>query len=123
MMRICYWSCDGCASYLRVARVVITAWLSTELIPRNRVASNVIANWRGGAIGANVFGPVMMLLLGESRVARRASPQSASDEEIIKFEQSRGGDAGRTETHAPAGDRSEERRVGEECVSTVGSRW
>src|SRR3546814_10536584 len=50
-------------------------------------------------------GPVMMLLLGESRVARRASPQSASDEEIIKFDQSRDGDAGRTELHAPAGDR------------------
>lgn len=47
----------------------------------------------------------MVLLLGDDRVARGASPQSKSGQQIMKLDQSRNRHARRTETHARTGHR------------------
>jgi hypothetical protein len=54
--------------------------------PRSLVASNVIISWRGGA---GTLRLVILLLLGDYRVARRASPESHSAQQVMKIAEGR----------------------------------
>jgi hypothetical protein len=56
------------------------------------------------------LGSVILLLLGDDRVAREASPESASAQQVMKIDKSRKGSLRRTEVHAGAHDRIEHPR-------------
>jgi hypothetical protein len=51
------------------------------------------------------LGSVILLLLGDDRVAKGASPESTSAEQVMKIDKSRKGCLRRTEVHAGAHDR------------------
>jgi hypothetical protein len=53
------------------------------------------------------LGSVILLLLGDDRVATGASPESASVQQVMKIDKSRKGCLRHTEVHASAHDRVE----------------
>src|SRR3546814_20887438 len=95
-MRISDWSSDVCSSDLQVGRIMIgDRDLGRDVVER-LVIGEALAVGEGRA---PVFGDVeQRRCLGFVRV-----PRAAGDLELV--------------------DRSEERRVGKECVSTCRSRW
>src|SRR5207342_3527157 len=74
------------ASASRFARAVTAARRSAADMPRSLMESNVIISWRGRA---GTLGSVILLLLGDDRVARRASPESAPAQQVMKIAEGR----------------------------------
>ena len=79
-------------------------------MPRSRMESNTMLSWRGTTDGAGVVGTdfrelFILLLLGDSRIAKGASPKTALDEEPMQIAQSSDIGAGRANLHAGAGGR------------------
>src|SRR5690606_16325543 len=77
---------------------------SATVMPRSRAESNVSIIWRGSA---GSLGSVILLLLGGDRIARGASPESTSAQQVMKIDKSRKGRLRHTKLHAGAHDRVE----------------
>ena len=79
-------------------------------MPRSRMESNTMLSWRGTTDGAGVVGAdfgelLILLLLGDSRIAKGASPKTALDEEPMQIAQSSDIGARRANLHAGTGGR------------------
>ena len=79
-------------------------------MPRSRMESNAMLSWRGATDGAGVVGTdfgelLILLLLGDSRIAKEASPKTALDKEPMQITQSSDIGAGRANLHAGASSR------------------
>src|SRR3546814_20958221 len=115
-MRISDWSSDVCSSDLAGRKLVGRHFEAEEgdlrahiLLGRNAVV----------LIAAKAFGGVVSDVGGERRLAHARTPRE--DHQVrIMHAADLGVDAGDTGGDAR---RSEERRVGKECVSTCRSRW
>jgi len=79
-------------------------------MPRSRRESNAMLSWRGatdgaGGVGADFGELLILLLLGDSRIAKGASPKTALDEEPMQIAQSSDIGAGGANLHAGTGGR------------------
>src|SRR3546814_13377555 len=115
-MRISDWSSDVCSSDLELDLVLLAAQLAADRVGqlgiRRAKVGGEKAVLQGERLGGLHSGHCRLQLLGDGAV----SPVSAP-----------GADDGRRQSRwsEKCGDspRSEERRVGKECVSTCRSRW
>jgi hypothetical protein len=62
-----------------------------------------MSSWRGDAGGLLAFGSDILLLLGDGRIARRASPHPAPRQQVIQLPERHHGCPRRAELHAFAG--------------------
>jgi hypothetical protein len=77
---------------------------------RSLTESNMMLSWRGITAGARIvgsgFGELLILLLhGDSKITKGASPETAFNEEMIQLDQRLDCDARRADLHAGAGGR------------------
>src|SRR3546814_17739059 len=104
-MRISDWSSDVCSSDLPTTCVAMTESLSPRIMPF------VLSFSLHVAIGALLW--ITPPVRDGGRVSHRGDTQEAIVVELIPLDDSKAG----------LSERSEERRVGKECVSTCRSRW
>jgi len=93
-----------------LARHMIVFARAEALMPRSRMESNAMLSWHGATDGAGVVGTdfgelLILLLLGDSRIAKEASPKTALDKEPMQITQSSDIGAGRANLHAGASSR------------------
>jgi hypothetical protein len=65
----------------------------------------VLHSWRGGAIDTGDVVSLILLLLGDDRVARGASPESTPDQKIVQIGERRERHSRPAEAHAGTDDR------------------
>src|SRR3546814_8922840 len=120
-MRISDWSSDVCSSDL----MVLVEQLAQRLERRLMAGLEAVLVEAGVAVDfglAAVAAPQQVRLQADDRItaAHRAAldrfQQAGPRPAVSEFEESR-------DRRLEVGDRSEERRVGKECVSTCRSRW
>src|SRR3546814_13375399 len=103
-MLISDWSSDVCSSDLRIH------YLPEIAVPLPDPWRSIIMTVGRLAIACHGYGEVALILIG-------------AVDSIIVATESAGDVAGNRAVLAVRNDRSEERRVGKECVSTCRSRW
>jgi hypothetical protein len=92
----------------RLVKHAIAFARSEALMPRSRMESNAMLSWRGTTDGTGVVGTgfgelLILLLLGDSRITKGASPKTALDEETMQISQRSDIGARRANLHAGAG--------------------
>src|SRR3546814_14866844 len=97
-MRISDWSSDVCSSDLREGRGY-------------RIMANAVVNVVEQRAIVNLVGPGAALAMDAASEAKAAAAQADATRDSVLI------------SAAAKGARSEERRVGKECVSTCRSRW
>src|SRR3546814_14153321 len=112
-MRISDWSSDVCSSDL-------------FKVPHASAARGEVAWTSGKLVGCEFYTPISQVSLGDGRLRDAVAKSSTSNDSLRRFEsfgaRVRRLRLAKTMTQGELA-RSEERRVGKECVSTCRSRW
>src|SRR3546814_10375790 len=83
-----------------------------------------ISDWSSDVCSSDLFDPSSYYVpVGESSIVLMATRTGASDTSCSANYATADGTATESEDYVSSSGRSEERRVGKECVSTCRSRW